>query len=391
MAGQYRPCIACGKESVWRLLGRFQDKLIQLLSRARGHDWSPAPAAPSASSVTLSHTYNKVNQRIGQTVTDNSWLNYPPSSPSSVSYTSNALNQYTAVGAASLSYNDNGNLTSDGTFSLGYDAENRLISSVGGGTAAYAFDAQGRRKSKTVNGVTTTVFVTDAGNREVLEYDGASGALLRWYAYGLGSNDALNQISVAANTRTTFIPDQLGSIIGTLDGTGALSKTGYLPYGSSTTASGPFAFTGQRIDPENNGLYYYRARHYSPMLGRFVQPDPIGYRGGVNLYAYVRNDPLNLIDPSGLAGDTPFQSPSYSAINCLLSLQAPHPFWICFRLLLHHRVQTVLLRQLSWWQIHEITFPVCDLQRSKVAVGAWAEALVDRLREAARRLQHLQI
>jgi RHS repeat-associated protein len=270
---------------------------------------SPAPtaaAAPAASSVTFAHSYNKANQRIGQTVTDNTWLNYPAATPGTVSYASNALNQYTAVGAVTPTYDGNGNLTSDGTFSFGYDAENRLTSASGAGnTASYAFDAQGRRKTRTVNG-TTTVFVTDAANREVLEYDGASGAILRWYAYGLGPNDVLGQMNVATATRATPVPDMLGSVIGSLDsGSGILSKVGYLPYGKSATASGPFGYTGQRIDPETGGLYYYRARHYSPAWGRFLQADPIGARGGINLYAYVRNDPINLVDQFGLAPDTP--------------------------------------------------------------------------------------
>jgi RHS repeat-associated protein len=273
------------------------------LNRPTAATWSPAPtaAAPAAGSVTFGHTYNKVNQRIGQTVTDNTWFNYPAATPSTVSYTADALNQYTAVGAVTPSYDSNGNLTSDGTFTFGYDVENRLSSASGAGnTASYTFDAQGRRKTKTVNG-TTTVFVTDAGNREVLEYDGASGAVLRWYAYGLGSNDVLNQMNVAAATRATFVPDILGSVIGLQDSSsGALSKIGYLPYGKSASASGPFNYTGQRVDPETSGLYYYRARHYSPAWGRFLQPDPIGYTGGSNVYAYVGNDPLNQIDPAGL-------------------------------------------------------------------------------------------
>jgi len=58
-------------------------------------------------------------------------------------------------------------------------------------------------------------------------------------------------------------------------------------------------FTGRRFDDET-GLYYYRARMYHPELGRFIQPDPIGYLGGLNLYAYVTNNPLNWIDPYGL-------------------------------------------------------------------------------------------
>ncbi|WP_158010584.1 hypothetical protein [Tardibacter chloracetimidivorans] len=77
---------------------------------------------------------------------------------------------------------------------------------------SYAFDAQGRRKSKTASG-TTTLYFTDADNREVLEYDGASGAVQRWSAYGAGSNDVLSQMNVAAATCTTLIPDIQGSVL----------------------------------------------------------------------------------------------------------------------------------------------------------------------------------
>ena len=291
------------------------------LNRPTGISWTPAPtaAAPSASSVSFGHAYNKANQRIAQTASDNGWFNYPAVA-SPVSYTSDALNRYTPVGAVVPTYDGNSNLTFDGTFTFGYDAENRLTTAVGAGnTAAYTYDAQGRRKTKTVNG-TTTVFVTDAGNREVLEYDGASGAILRWYAYGLGSNDVLNQTNVVAGTRAALIPGIQGSVIASLDSSSsALSKIGYLPYGKSTSTSAPFGFTGQRIDPETNGLYYYRARHYSPAWGRFMQPDPIGYGGGVNLYAYVSNDPLNLIDPIGFTANNPLRNFATNAYNAVLA------------------------------------------------------------------------
>jgi RHS repeat-associated protein len=273
-----------------------------VMNRPTAVNWTPAPSAavPAAGSVTFGHAYNKANQRIGQTVTDNTWFNYPAATPGTVSYTADALNRYTAVGAVSPTYDVNSNLTSDGTFTLGYDAENRLTSAGGAGnTVAYSYDAQGRRKTRTVNGA-TTVFVTDAGNREVLEYDGASGAIQRWYAYGAGANDVVNQSNVAAGTRAALIPDIQGSVIASLDSaSGSLSRIGYLPYGKSTSA-GPFGYTGQRIDPETGGLYYYRARHYSPAWGRFLQADPTGYAGGVNLYGYVGNDPLNGTDPLGL-------------------------------------------------------------------------------------------
>ena len=152
------------------------------------------------------------------------------------------------------------------------------------------------------------MFVTDADNRQVLEYDGTSGAVQRWYAFGLGPDEVLNQMNVPSSTRATMIPDIQGSIIGTLDSaTAALTKTGYQPYGENpANLTGTFRYTARRLDSETgggtaqpSGLYYYRARTYSPTWGRFLQPDPIGYAAGNNLYAYVGNDPLNNTDPFG--------------------------------------------------------------------------------------------
>jgi RHS repeat-associated protein len=281
------------------------------LNRLAGATWDPAPTATAPAAGTLlavGHAYNKVNQRTGQTVSDNTWLGYPPASPGTTAYTANPLNQYTAVGGVSPTYDGNGNLTADGTYTLGYDVENRLVSASGAGnTATYAFDAQGRHKSRTVNG-TTTISVTDADNREVLEYDGGTGAILRWYSYALGPNALLNQMDVAAGTRATLLPDQLGSIIASFASTsGALTKFSYQPYGASAAAAMPFGYTGQRFDQET-GLYYYRARHYSTVFGRFLQPDPVGYSAGSHLYAYVHNDPLNFLDPFGL-NDQPKVNP----------------------------------------------------------------------------------
>lgn len=159
--------------------------------------------------------------------------------------------------------------------------------------------ARGRRKLRTVNG-TATVTITGADDRALLDYDGTTGAVLRWYAHGPGPNAVLNQMNVPAATRDTLLPDTLGSVIASVDASGAITKFGYQPFGLTPTPPPQFGFTGQRPDQET-GLYYYRARQYSPEWGRFTQPDPIGYGGGANLYAYVYNDPLNLLDPEGLA------------------------------------------------------------------------------------------
>ena len=90
---------------------------------------------------------------------------------------------------------------------------------------------------------------------------------------------------------------------GNLTFSGALTKAGYQPYGESGTTAGTFRYTGAQIDAETNGLYDFRARIYSPVLGRFLQVDPIGAAGGINLYAYVGNDPVNLVGPLGYAPD----------------------------------------------------------------------------------------
>jgi RHS repeat-associated protein len=277
------------------------------LNRLAQISWSPVPAPdlPLASSgVTFKYVYNKANQVIGQAATDNGWLNYPNAVGHTIVYTSNYLDQYISVGPAAPRYDANGSLAYDGRLNYAYDAESRLTCvsqqpNCSTPIGRYDYDAEGRLKRSSVAG-TQEVYVTDADNRQVLEYDGNSGQVQRWFTFALGANEVVGRANVAAGTRETLIPGPQGSVIGIVDSSsGALTKIGYSPFGESNVAPGSFGYTGARFHPDNSGIYYFRARNYSPSWGRFLQPDPVGYAAGSNLYTYLNNDPLNGSDPTG--------------------------------------------------------------------------------------------
>jgi len=251
----------------------------------------------SGSDQTSGFAWNPAGQQVGQTVTNTSLIGQTPGG-SVASYTSNGLNQYASVAATSFTYDARGNLTSDGVKTYGYDIYNRLTSASGGAT--FGYDPASRLYAP-YNGSTTTYLGYD-GVDLVGEYSSASSsALTKRYVFGPGVDEPIVWYEGSGTSDRRFlIADERGSIATVANSSGTpLNNNTYTEFGVPGSGNaGRFQYTGQAWMPEA-GLYYYKARVYAASIGRFSQPDPIGFSGGTNLYAYVGNDPINFVDPTG--------------------------------------------------------------------------------------------
>jgi RHS repeat-associated protein len=210
-------------------------------------------------------------------------------------------------GTDTFSYDNAGNMTSrveaGTTWTQDFDEEGRLDGiSDGSDTWGFVYDGDGVRVKQENPDGTTTLFL-GGGSYEVL-VDGETTTVKKYYAAGgqsvMRDGDGLHYL----------LTDHLGSVVGVLDGNGSLeTDERYLPFGglrdTSDITETDFAFTGQR-NLSDVGLMDYNARWYSPSIGRFISPDTIipepGNPQAMNRYAYVSNNPIRHIDPSGHFG-----------------------------------------------------------------------------------------
>ena len=249
---------------------------------------------------TLSFSHNPAGQITSRTDSNTgyAWTDFV-NFDETTSYS--GLNQMLSVTAQSTAplYDGRGNMTRDHQGqTYEYDHYNRLS---GVGTSIdLAYDPAGRLQETSGTGITFREMQYD-GLDLIAEYDG-SGTLTARYVHGPGADEPLVQYAgTSVSTRQWLLADERGSIVAVTDWSGAaIQINSYDEYGAPASGNaGRFGYTGQVWLPET-GLYHYKNRAYHPELGRFMQTDPIGVSGGMNLYAYVGGDPVNFVDPLGL-------------------------------------------------------------------------------------------
>ena len=208
-----------------------------------------------------------------------------------------------------------------------YGAENRLIGIVPEDASGvnYRYDGLGRRIEKNVAGAITRYLYDDEDI--LLELDGNDN-IVAVYTHGPGIDEPLiverdldSSGTFEASERFFYHADGLGSVTELTDTSGTVAQSyAYLPFGRigfqlDPTFVQPYTFTSREFDPES-GLHFYRARTYEAITGRFLQVDPIGFAGGINLYAYVGNNPTNIVDPFGwVSFKDIFRNPKVKAIG----------------------------------------------------------------------------
>ena len=233
-------------------------------------------------------------------------------SGSVTSYLYDIFNEIQSVGTTSYTHDNNGNIIKAGVSDFVYNAENQLEQFLYNGVSAanYVYDWRGLRTKKTVGSKTELYYYTDNDLTYITDQDNN----LKYYFVRDLNGRLLQMIDYTASPAKSYIyiHDVHGNVIGLADDTGILVNYEFDSYGNllNTPQTGvltgngeplananPFRYSGYQYDPETQ-LYYLKYRYYVPSLGRFLTRDPmISY----NRYMYCSNNPVNFVDPLGLA------------------------------------------------------------------------------------------
>jgi RHS repeat-associated protein len=222
-------------------------------------------------------------------------------------YSTNIMNQYTQAGGTTFSYDTDGNMVgmvvSGQTTIYTYDSENKLISVVSPATTwNYTYDALGNRSLVTINGATRRyIYDPLSGGALAGEYDNSNNPIAQ-FIYGLGlvaqeaTTGSLAYYDFDAIGNTRELTGTTGNILNSYD---------YTPFGillsNQESINNPFRYVGRfSVIDDGNSLNFMKNRYYSGNIGRFLTEDPINIAGGINLYRYTLNNPVNNIDPKGL-------------------------------------------------------------------------------------------
>lgn len=225
-----------------------------------------------------------------------------------ITYKYNVGNQLIRAGGISFEYDPDGNMVSkrdnDRLSSFLYDGNNFLteVTTIKTGTTQYGYGPFGERLFKENNGKKTS-YVHD--NEDILWELSAGGDVIAEYTHGPGFDTPL---SVRIDNKSYYFhADRMGNILLVTNTDGSvICRYSYTPFGefeqNGAQIGNIHLFNGKVYDAES-GLYYFINRYYDPSVGRFVQEDPIKVSlDQSNLYVYVGNNPLNLVDPLGLEG-----------------------------------------------------------------------------------------
>jgi RHS repeat-associated protein len=240
---------------------------------------------------------------------------------------STSTNRLQPPAGYTMTYDAAGNLTFDdftGAGTRAYDAEGRLTSAqdIYGQTSAYAYDADGRRVRRSAGSGAAVWQVYGMGGELLAEYAPSAAPASPQKEYGYRGGELLVTAEAGGAGPHWLVADHLGTPRMVLDRTGSLAgvrRHDYLPFGEEvasdptwrTTGRGYVAdsvrqqFTGHERDDET-GLDFAQARHYASGQGRFTSIDPVMMASEriadpqqINLYGYVRNNPLKFVDPTG--------------------------------------------------------------------------------------------